>query len=226
MNPELPELKSLSIRDGVANVLRQALLKGQFGAGETLSEVTLSKLMKVSRGPVREALLVLAQEGLVTHAHNRGFAVLSLGEEDFRKIMQVRVPLESLSLALARGRIGRGEMEDLDACFRRMCNKLEAGDFPGTTREDLRFHELIWEACGNEWLVASLKRVLLPFFVFTMTFRQKQSILTPEILSAQHRMYLDYLRGATAASAEDCVRYHLSLYAEAGVPENVALSSA
>ena len=50
--------------------------------------------MNVSRGPVREALLVLAQEGLVSHSQNYGFSVLEFNEQDRTEVQQVRLPLE------------------------------------------------------------------------------------------------------------------------------------
>ena len=78
----LPVVKPVALRVRVAEAIRQALLEGQFSPGENLSEVSLAREMNVSRGPVREALLVLAQEGLITHSQNYGFSVLGFTDED------------------------------------------------------------------------------------------------------------------------------------------------
>src|SRR5512132_2316003 len=98
----LPSLKATAMRDGAAEALRRALLEGKFQPGEDLSEVALAQQLEISRGPVREALLVLAQEGLLVHRQNRGFSVLEFTDEDRKAINDVRLPLEARALELAR----------------------------------------------------------------------------------------------------------------------------
>ena len=85
----LPELKPTAMRKSVADVLRDALLAGHFAPGESMSEVQLAASLKISRGPVREALLILAEEGLVSHTQNRGFSVFQLTEQDCARISVV-----------------------------------------------------------------------------------------------------------------------------------------
>ena len=102
---DLPQVKPVSIRHTVGETIRRALLEGRFRPGQPLSEVALASEMSVSRGPVREALLVLAQEGLVSHSQNYGFSVLEFNELDRTEVQQVRLPLEVLALELARRNI-------------------------------------------------------------------------------------------------------------------------
>src|SRR6478735_3441645 len=94
----LPQLKAVSMRESVGEVIRKALYDRRFNAGESLSEARLAAEMGISRGPVREALLVLVQEGLLTHSPNRGFSVINFTAEDLREISEVRVPLEATAL--------------------------------------------------------------------------------------------------------------------------------
>ena len=98
----LPQVKPVSIRQTVGETIRRALLEGRSRRGQALSEVALASEMNVSRGPVREALLVLAREGLVSHSQNYGFSVLEFSEHDRLEIQQVRLPLETLALELAK----------------------------------------------------------------------------------------------------------------------------
>src|SRR5262249_49084611 len=104
MTSRLPVVQSVALRDGVYQVIRQALLEGRFKPGEGLSDSALAKEMNVSRGPVREALLMLAQQGLIIHSQNHGFSVLGFNDRDHQEIDEVRLRLESLALDLARAR--------------------------------------------------------------------------------------------------------------------------
>jgi DNA-binding GntR family transcriptional regulator len=104
------------MRESVGDAIRQALYDGRFGPGQSLSEAALAAEMSISRGPVREALLLLAQEGLVIHSPNRGFSVVQITGEDLREIQQVRMPLEAMALNLAKAHLTEADflkLEDL-----------------------------------------------------------------------------------------------------------------
>ena len=209
MAVSLPELKVAPMRQSVADLLRQALLKGSFQPGEALSEPALAAQLRVSRGPVREALLVLAEEGLVTHSHNRGFSVLQLEEQDFAEITRVRVPLEAMVLEGARKTISADQLKHLTAMKKKLMDAFRSGDFAVTTNCDLQFHSALWELGGNAWLTHALKRVMLPYFIFTMVYKRQPPDLKGAVLDYQHQLYLDYLSGRSELTAEACVVRHL-----------------
>ena len=199
------------MRESVADLLRAALHQGKFRPGESLSEPALASQLGVSRGPVREALLVLAQEGLVTHNQNRGFSVLKLTPEDGRAMSAVRLPLETLALELASERVDQRRLRALEKLAKKLVDNFDT-DRSLSARADLEFHEQIWELSGNPWLVTALRRIAVPFFTFTMMFREASEDLNPQVLDEQHRSYIEYLRGDRSRTAEDCVRQHLRLY--------------
>lgn len=211
MSSTLPSLRMMSIRDSAVDALRSALLEGKFQPGESLSEPALASQMGISRGPVREALLVLEQEGLVVHNQNRGFSVLTLGPEDRRAMTKVRVPLEALALELARAKATAEDLAEMEADLERMVATY-GPDTRNSAREDLAFHGKLWELSGNPWLIVALKRVVVPFFLFTIMYSAKTDMLDAATLEKQHRAYLDFLRGSTEMTAEECVRLHLSMY--------------
>lgn len=169
--------------------------------------------MGVSRGPVREALLVLEQEGLVVHSQNRGFSVMNLGPEDRRAMAKVRIPLETLALEMAKANATAEDIAEMEAVADRLVASYGA-DLRASAREDLAFHEKLWDLSGNRWLIVALKRVVVPFFLFTIMYSAKTE-LDGETLDTQHRSYLDYLKGTTSLSAEECVRLHLRMYEQA-----------
>src|SRR6185369_13000667 len=159
----LPHLKPVSIRQTVGEAIRRALLEGRFRPGEALSEVALAAEMNVSRGPVREALLVLAQEGLVSHSQNYGFSVLNFTEQDREEIQQVRLPLEMLALDMARPRISDTDLRQLTHLKNAIVEAYTTGNVIDCTQADLDFHSLIWERSGNTRLVASLRNLMVPY---------------------------------------------------------------
>jgi DNA-binding GntR family transcriptional regulator len=208
----LPQLKPVSIRHTVVGEIRRALLDGRFRPGQALSEVALASELNVSRGPVREALLVLAQEGLVTHSQNYGFSVLSFTEADRREVQQVRLPLEVLALELARERIRPEDLGELRERKRQIVAGFCERHSVETTQADLAFHRLIWERAGNSRLLISLSNLLVPYFAYGSAFNIARPDLTPELLDEQHEAYIAFLANdGSKADAEKCVRFHAGL---------------
>lgn len=199
----------------MAGALRNALFEGRFQAGEELSDAALARELHVSRGPVREALLVLAEEGLVVLNHHRGFAVPRLGRQDLEQIAQARRPLEVLTLELARERVQPPDLDRLKDLKERLLEAFRTGGMRVCATPDLAFHTLIWEMSGNPWLQAALRRLSLPYFVYTGVFNLGRRDHSVELMDAIHQRYIDYLARATPESAADCVDFHLSL----GSPE-------
>lgn len=205
----LPQVRSVSMRHSVLEAIRRALIEGRFQPGEALSDVALAAEMGVSRGPVREALLVLAEEGLVIHHQNKGFFVLRFSEADKDHVQQVRLPLETLALSMAQERVSRADLLQLEEFADTLCVSYERQDMAESLQCDLLFHQLIWEKSGNPRLAASLRSLMNPYFAYGSAFRLGRPDLCTRLLRDQHAVYVEFLRGATVRSAEDCVRFHV-----------------
>ena len=207
----LPQVKPVSIRQTVGETIRRALLEGRFSPGQPLSEVALASEMNVSRGPVREALLVLAQEGLVSHSQNYGFSVLEFTEHDRTEVQQIRLPLEVLALNSARQNITPPDLRRLDALTDCMTQSFQQQSYVECTQADLDFHTLIWEHAGNKRLLSALRNLMVPYFAYGSAFRMSRPDLTPELLDEQHRSFIGFLAGDSDQTADQCVRFHLGL---------------
>lgn len=218
MKTLLPEVKTFAVRHTVADTLRDALLEGHFTPGESLSEVELAAQLKVSRVPIREALLVLSQEGLVTHSQNRGFSVIELSPRERRETEQVRIPLESMALTLARERVSGDDLQRLEDLKNDLLEKFQKREFANCVREDIRFHRALWEMSGNTQLANALDRLMTPYFIYNMLLELKTSEVSHESLTETHDLYLNYLRGNCAQSAEECVRLHIGRRRDAFTP--------
>jgi DNA-binding GntR family transcriptional regulator len=209
-------IRSLPIRQKVAEVLRRALKAGEFKPGEDLNEVQLATKFQVSRGPIREALLQLAEEGLVTHSPNRGFAVLIFTKADLAAIGQVRLPLEATALELAREKATPTSLGQLEKIMTRLLSLFQDDRKPARDEAEIEFHRSIWLMSGNPWLVNALDRIMVPYFTYSRAFDLGNHQPDQRLMAERHQLYLDYLAGRTDMSAIDCVRFHLGLIAPTG----------
>ena len=101
----MAQLNYKTLRQEVADEIRRKILKGEFKAGERIKEHEMAQLLGVSRGPVREALRQLEQEGLVRYERNVGCSVAPMNEKDIYEIGLLRAALEILAVKLCKGKM-------------------------------------------------------------------------------------------------------------------------
>jgi DNA-binding GntR family transcriptional regulator len=132
----------------VADRLREGILDGTFPPRTQLSEVALSQQLSVSRGPIREAMQRLLQEGLLRGERNRGVFVVDLGASDVRDIYLARSAVERAAAAIV---VSAGTDEDF-ANLQAMVDNLAAAvdhDWVELTRVDLEFHLALVAAAAS-----------------------------------------------------------------------------
>ena len=112
---ETSEIVRRALHDGVAQRLRAMLVEGHIGPGAKLNERELCELLKVSRTPLREAIKLMAAEGLVDLLPNRGAVAVQLSETDVIHSFEVLAELEGLSGKLAAQRISAAEVSQIAA---------------------------------------------------------------------------------------------------------------
>lgn len=171
----------------------------------------LAAEFQVSRGPVREALLILSEEGLIRHDHNRGFRIPRLTREDIWQIVKVREPLEITALEDARVVVTPADLDRLATKHRAIDEAYTAGGATNCSCAEFDFHQEIWDLSGNVWLAAALRRVCRPYFTYVAAFRLGRRDMTAELLHSHHERYLHYLAGHEVGTAAECVRSHLGL---------------
>lgn len=127
----------------IARQLRSAIALGHLAPGSQLAEAELARELGVSRGPLREAMQRLTQEGLLLSIRNRGLFVIELSEADVRDIYVARTAVERTAAAQVqrhdRERAGSLLLGVIDA----MAAAAESGDTGGIGRADLEFHETL-----------------------------------------------------------------------------------
>jgi GntR family transcriptional regulator, vanillate catabolism transcriptional regulator len=151
-------------QQAVADKLREMILRGSLSGGDRLLEVPLSEQLEVSRTPVREALITLADEGLVEYRPNRGYIVRSFTFEDIMNAYMVREALEGLGVRiLAEKGLDRTVKRSLEECLDEGDQILAVKRLTKSARKpwgdvNNRFHRLLMESTNNGALIDALSR--------------------------------------------------------------------
>ena len=151
----LEPLVQQSTPSRIATRVREAIARGDFPPGAQLHEAELARQLGVSRGPLREGLQRLTQEGLLTSIRNRGLFVVDLTPENVRDMYLAREAIERC----AAGVLVRSDPADrsaaadaLEGAVEAMTESTEAGDSHGVAEADIAFHVLLVELTESERL--------------------------------------------------------------------------
>lgn len=149
----LPQpLENRTLRQQVADYLRQEILSERLAPGSELGEVALARSLGVSRGPLREALGQLAAEGLVRIVPRRGAVVRQLTRQEFIDVYQVREALESLAIKLAVPLLSPDDKAELHSMCQKMEEAAEDGDVDLFFEINRQFHAKLVHCSGNRTL--------------------------------------------------------------------------
>ncbi|GAA1002490.1 GntR family transcriptional regulator [Acrocarpospora pleiomorpha] len=151
-----------SLSDQLVAVLQRRIISGEIPIGTWLRHSALAEEFGISRTPVREALRILASQGIVTIAPNRGAQVNGQSGHDIREIGQVRAELEGLAAALACDRIDDRQtlrmMRSWDE-FRASLDEPVAVQAERWAKSNDHFHSVILEAAGNKYLTLTIREL-------------------------------------------------------------------
>lgn len=136
----------------IADELRAAILSGDMVPGTRLVTADLAERWGVSRGPVREALMALENEGIVTSTRRHGTVVGTTSIVDLEEVLSVREAIETFAAAdvCARGdEISQADLRRLGDLLRRIESEREQGKYEAAREHDLDFHQALVDLAGN-----------------------------------------------------------------------------
>ena len=148
-----------ALHEQVALRLRQMLVENRLAPGAKLNERELSEVLNVSRTPLREAIKMLAAEGLVELLPNRGAIALQLTEADVRNTFEVMAGLEGQSGELAAARISDAELAEIRALHFEMMAAYTRRDLPAYYRLNAAIHDAINAAAKNPVLSVTYRQI-------------------------------------------------------------------
>lgn len=138
-----------SLTDAVVAAVREGVQARELVPGETYSVYQLADLLGVSRSPVREALLKLAEAGLVEIARNRGFRVVLPRAHDLEEIFEIRLALEPAAVRRVAERADPSELEIIASHLATMQRAATRSDHAGFWPADHALHDAILHIAGN-----------------------------------------------------------------------------
>ncbi len=205
--PTLETASGISATERAYQELRRRILSNLLPAGTQVLEQDLAAQLGISRTPTREALLRLANEGLVELRPRHGMRVLPVSVDDMREIYEILTELEA---AAARRSAERGlsaaDLSDLEGAVADMDLALAADDLDAWAEADGRFHKRLAEASGNRRLQAVVNHYLdQAHRVRMLTLRIRPR---PTTSNQDHAAVVDAIRRRDPVTAERVHREH------------------
>jgi GntR family transcriptional regulator of gluconate operon len=194
--------------ESVLSTLRLAIIKRQLPAGAHLLEVQLAEKLGVSRGPVREALLRLEQEGLVVNQPYRGRFVANISAQTIHEIYSLRRVLECFAAELAIDQMQSAQVAQLGELFTRMMAAVNAGRFEEFADIDLEFHRCFVAATNHARLLQmweTLTDVTHAFIVVNASLDQDNY----RIIAEGHQAIVHAFEYHDLAGVRETLTFHL-----------------
>ena len=188
----------------ITNALRAAILQGRYQSGEPLRQDRIAEEFGISKIPVREALVQLRTEGLITFSPNRGAVVSELSQEEVDEIYTMRIALETKALERAIPGLRPADLIRAQGVL----------DIMDSENDQTRWSELNWEFHATLYQAARMPRLLNTIEMLHNNVA-RYLVLYLKRLGAQpvsqkeHRAILDSIRHQKAKRAVDLLQQHL-----------------
>jgi DNA-binding GntR family transcriptional regulator len=183
----------------VTHALRHAILSGRYRAGDHITEAQIAHQMRVSHGPVRQALRELESEDLLVIEPHRGAFVKSFTADDIREVYQFRSAIETAAVSLALDHLTETDFEHLERLIEHMRQSSRASDLESLIELDLEFHRVLCARSGNQRMYDAWLRLSSPIRLFlTMAVPR---YLSPHDTAESHPPIVAALRRRDAQSA-------------------------
>ncbi|MBE0531417.1 MAG: GntR family transcriptional regulator [Rhodospirillales bacterium] len=196
-----------SLHRDVADQIRDMIVEGELPPGERVNEGALSEQFGISRTPLREALKVLASEGLVELRPNRGTRVSAITPEEVGELFEAVSGIERMAGELAALRMTERDIERLKALHERMERHYEAGERHEYFRLNQQIHNTIVSLAGNSILEATHASLMV-----RVRRARYMAIQSPERWHEsvqEHRAIMQALEARDSAAAGDLILNHV-----------------
>ncbi|UOQ94886.1 GntR family transcriptional regulator [Halobacillus shinanisalinarum] len=206
LNLKLEDRNTLHLK--VCNVLRKAILQGDFEPGERLIQSELAESLDVSRMPIREALRKLESEGLVKLEPHRGAIVKPMNIEDIKEIYQLRANLEKLAVELSVPDLTEGDKHELKTLMEEMENTEDPEVF---VEANISFHQLLIKRCTWGRLLSFIETLWNGFPQQTPTLLPGQMKLSNQ----EHQQIFEAVNAKNESKSATLVSEHIKRTGEA-----------
>lgn len=207
----LSALENRSTAVIIADRLRDGIVSGAFASGEQINEAHLAQQLQVSRGPVREALHRMVQEGLLEGRPNRGVFVKDVTDRDIVEVAEAREVIECAAAEVIT-RMDAAERERVAAALVDAIGPIAAaialGDRSGLRRADLAFHQRLVREGRNARLERAYTTLATEALICMLHLDRRD---TGEDLVASHLAIAELLRAGDMDAVHRALHEHLSI---------------
>ncbi len=196
----------------IARHLREAIIRGELAPGERVNELKLTRTLALSRSPVREAIRILAAEGLLTIEPHRGAHVRPVSDEDLEEIFDVRLMVESHGLRCGH-RLTPAAIAPLRKAVDEARAALRADAFEPWHRASLRFHDGLVALAANRHLARLHEELKVSLRRYQISIIRLPG--QPERSQAEHESILDALEQRRVDQGVALVTAHITNLKEA-----------
>jgi DNA-binding GntR family transcriptional regulator len=195
-SPASDELPSASLVELAVSRLSREILSGNSDPGERLVEEQLTRRFGISRAPLREALRLLAQQGLVEHVPRRGARVATLSARDIQELYTVRDVLERHAVTAALPATPGTDLSRITAAMETMRVCATRGDRLDVANAHREFHVAVVALAGNRQLTAVYESVLVKIQLYmAINLRREAEAARPLDGVHRHERLFSAVRG-------------------------------
>jgi len=195
-----------SATERVAQALREEILTGARAPGERIRQEEVAERLGGSRLPVREALRILAAEGLVEIEPHKGARVPRLDRDEVEVLYRMRERLEPLALLQSIPVLDQGDLDGIEGIQERIEAGVSVSEFLALDRE---FHMTTYVGCGTDHLMTTIDRLWNATQHYRRAFMSLAGPGRQWVVNAEHRLLLDALRRQDGEDAERYLAGHI-----------------
>jgi DNA-binding GntR family transcriptional regulator len=155
----ITRLKRATFRAQIVDQLRDAIIRGDLAPGSPVTELSLARRFGVSRGPLREAMRQLEEQGFLVSAPYTGTRVAALSIDDVHEIYSLRTAMETLAFRQVWPRRDARFAAQLRERHAALARTLSAADSEASSRAEVALHSLVYETCGHRLLFDMWRRL-------------------------------------------------------------------
>lgn len=219
----MPKYEKQSLSDRVVAHVKEQILAGTLKSGDRLIETDISTHFRISRAPVREAMRILNEQGLITFSPRKGNHVIEMNPAELMEAFEIRASLETqiLRKLLREQRIKETDFQQLTKIAREMNSDEkrgvnEAEKFFLLNSLDLSFHKYLWELSGNVRRVQILEGVFYQLLIVMNEDLSSLGVL--EKKAEEHLKLVEVLRENDPSAVVRAFHNHIQDYVKVTLP--------
>ncbi|TCK29027.1 GntR family transcriptional regulator [Ancylobacter aquaticus] len=197
-----------SLHESLVAPLREMILQGELRPGDKVPEEQLCERFGVSRTPIREALKVLAAEGVLQILPHRGAIVARITEEQIEELFPIMASLERLAGLLAGARASDADIARVRALHDRMMGHFENDEEADYLRHNRLIHEAFFDIAGNATLSAYYQQILTRIHACRFVVRKSRAHW--EAAVNEHKAMIEALEARDAPRLADLLERHVT----------------